>query len=172
VDYFRGLTYYNFDKSDFPHSKKLEEFFNLCADSDTTRFHKGFRTSAKVRLSRDCSYQDFIYFLDRLQVHNFYALFYGDGPEFDLLYRNKEYSDYHYSPYIRIDYDYENANFCERIKLSIERKIPYKYYYLAQIFQDNPTMWFIIIFWLLLVLINIFRIIKYHNMRRLTRRSS
>jgi hypothetical protein len=163
---------YNITKNDFPYSRKIEELISVCAKQDSMQMQHGEIT---LNISREILYQDFIFLLERIQTTDHYLVrceSWDDSFEYYVLYRYKKWMDIPPPSFnfMRRDYEYEYADNIEKIKLLVERNTPYRYYYLAQIFKDNQILWLIPIVWLLLVLFNIIRLVKFHKMRRLTRR--
>jgi len=164
---------YTITNNDFPNSTNLNGLINYCIKQDST--HK-LHGRIILHISRDLLYQNYITLLDRLHNINHYVVYielWHNDHEFNVCYNYKEWLD-SIPPYRvnRKDYEYEYADLYGKVKLLVQRNIPYKYLYLAQIFNTTPLLWLIMIGWLLILWINIIRIMQFHKMRRLTRRSS
>jgi hypothetical protein len=166
VDYFSGLNSYHFEKTDFPNSAKLDELKKYCLKNDSLKMGLG---STKIFFSRDCSYQDFIAFLDLLQTTNHYAVFMNSGKSFDIEYRYKERED---NFTLRMTRWTDSLIAIGRLRAQPNSYEPSEIPYIAQAFSENKALYIIIFFWFSIFVLNIVRVIEYHKQRRLTRRSS
>jgi hypothetical protein len=165
--------YFRITNEDFPNSANISGLINLCAKQDSIHRPHG---RIILNISRDLLYQNYITLLERLHSINHYVVYielWGKDHEFNVIYKYKDWLD-SYSSYRvnRKDYEFEYADLYEKVKLLVQRDTPYKYLYLAQIFNTTPLLWLIMIGWLLILWINIIRIIQFHKMCRLTNASS
>ena len=174
----RNLVYvdeyiFNITNADFPNSANINGLINICVKQDSMHKSNG---RIILHISRDLLYQNYITLLERLQILNHYVVYielWHDDHEYYVCYRYKEWLDSNPPYHINIiDYAYDRVDLYGKAKLIVQRNTPYKYLYLVQIFNNTPLLWLIMLCWLLILWTNIIRIIQFHKMRRLTRRSS
>lgn len=162
------ITTYNITKKDFPDSQNLINLYSFCAKQDSLQSQY---ERIVLNISREILLQDFITLIDRLNKTNHCGVFKGlfkNNHEYRVIYRYKDrlgtLANYQF---LQRDYVYEYANTFERIQILIERNIPYRYCYLAQIFKEHKSFWFILVLWVILFVINILKIVKHHKMHHI-----